>query len=232
MATRRPGARGAAAVPPAEDDFADISPITEPLAAPLAEDVAAAAPDEEPEPAVFMEDASEEAAPEPVAEAEEDTEEIPAPVAEPQSSSSDVAPAIERAAAMRTPAGSIDALFNHRSPGTSEDSAASALAQAFGATAEAEPLIVGRPARAASAELSLDSVFRDGPPRPPRTSQSFSFDQFFTPGATNAGAADRPADMKASRSSGEVPAQGEAPAERSADDIQQFNSWLQGLKPR
>jgi hypothetical protein len=165
------------------------------------------------------------------AETEEDTEEIPAPVAQSHNSSADVAPAIERAAAMRTPTGSIDALFNHRNPGTSEDSAASALAQAFGATAEAEPQIVGRPARAASAELSLDSVFRDGPSRPPRTSQSFSFDQFFTAGA-NAGAAAGPADMKAPRSSGEMPAQGEPPAERSADDIQQFNSWLQGLKPR
>jgi hypothetical protein len=122
-------------------------------------------------------------------------------------------------------------LFNHRSPGTSEDSAASALAQAFGATAEAEPLIVGRPARAASAELSLDSVFRDGPSRPPRTSQSFSFDQFFTPGASNAGTADRPAEHS-QRASGEMAMPSEPPAERSADDIQQFNSWLQGLKPR
>ena len=223
MASRRPGVRGAAAVPPAEDDFADFSPITEPLAAPFAEDVAAAAPEDEPESAPFMEADA--------AETEEDTEEIPAPVAQSHNSSADVAPAIERAAAMRTPTGSIDALFNHRNPGTSEDSAASALAQAFGATAEAEPQIVGRPARAASAELSLDSVFRDGPSRPPRTSQSFSFDQFFTAGA-NAGAAAGPADMKAPRSSGEMPAQGEPPAERSADDIQQFNSWLQGLKPR
>jgi hypothetical protein len=29
----------------------------------------------------------------------------------------------------------------------------------------------------------------------------------------------------------ETPAQGE-PAERGADDIQQFNSWLQGLKQK
>jgi hypothetical protein len=222
MASRRPGGRGPAAEPPAEDDFAGFASISEPLAAPLAEDVAAEAPYEESEPASIIEDF----APEPVAEPEEVPEPAPEP---PPRSSSDVAPAIERAAAMRTPAGSIDALFNHRSPGTSEDSAASALAQAFGATAEAEPLIVGRPARAASAELSLDSVFRDGSARPPRTSQSFSFDQFFTAGATT-GTADRPGSQ--TPSSSEVATPGEPPAERSADDIQQFNSWLQGLKPR
>jgi tetratricopeptide (TPR) repeat protein len=218
MASRRPGARGAAATPPAEDDFADISPFSEPLAAPLAEDVAAAAPDDDVDQTPFMEWAQE-----PVAEREVTPAEAP-------SFSSDVAPAIERAAAMRTPTGSIDALFSHRNPGTSEDSAASALAQAFGATAEAEPLIVGRPARAASAELSLDSVFRDGSARPPRTSQSFSFDQFFTAGAVNAGTADRPASH--TPTSSDVATPGEPPAERSADDIQQFNSWLQGLKPR
>ncbi|MEO8334242.1 MAG: tetratricopeptide repeat protein [bacterium] len=223
MASRRPGVRGASATPPADDDFAGLTSFSEPLAAPLAEDVEAASPDDD-EYVASPGEASESA---PVAEPEdvEMLQDVPA-------ASSDVAPAIERAAAMRTPTGSIDELFNHRSPGTSADSAASALAQAFGATADAEPLIVGRPARAASGELSLDSVFRDGPSRPPRTSQSFSFDQFFTPGAVNAGAADRPADVKPSRASGEMPAQGEPPAERSADDIQQFNSWLQGLKPR
>ncbi|MEO5817533.1 MAG: tetratricopeptide repeat protein [Gemmatimonadaceae bacterium] len=222
MAARRPRGRTAAATPPADDDFADVPTFSEPLAAPLAEDVAADAPDGIPEIAPFAEAEA--------SEPEVMPEDFGEPHAEPPMSSSDVAPAIERAAAMRTPTGSIDALFNHRSPGTSADSAASALAQAFGATAEAEPLIVGRPARAASAELSLDSVFRDGPSRPPRTSQSFSFDQFFTAGASNAGTADRPANSP--RASGEVAMPGEPPAERSADDIQQFNSWLQGLKPR
>lgn len=225
MASRRPGERSVAATPPADDDFADITTFAEPLAAPLADDVAAAAPENEPErePVEALTAAQ---VVEPVAEQEG----IAASPEGSRDSSADVAPAIERAAAMRTPTGSIDALFNHRNPGTSADSAASALAQAFGATAEAEPLIVGRPARAASAELSLDSVFRDGPSRPPRTSQSFSFDQFFTAGAANA-AADRPA-SPAPRTSAEVAMPSEPPAERSTDDIQQFNSWLQGLKPR
>ncbi|HET7188808.1 MAG TPA: tetratricopeptide repeat protein, partial [Gemmatimonadaceae bacterium] len=88
---------------------------------------------------------------------------------------------LERGASSQGTGGTIDALFGNRAPVTSEDSAASALAQAFGGAPEPAPAITGRPARAAAGELSLDSVFRDGPPRPPRASQSFSFDQFFSP---------------------------------------------------
>jgi hypothetical protein len=101
------------------------------------------------------------------------------------------------------------------------------------------PTITGRPARPASGELSLDSVFRDGPARPPRASQSFSFDQFFS---ESAAAAPAPAPaapaVKATPATPATPTvvaetaeQGE-PAERGADDIQQFNSWLQGLKQK
>ena len=73
-------------------------------------------------------------------------------------------------------------------------------------------------------ELTLDSVFREGS-RGGRTSQGFSFDQFFSQNVegdkTSGGG----------RNSQELPASGE-PAERSEDDIEQFNSWLQGLKQR
>jgi hypothetical protein len=136
---------------------------------------------------------------------------------------------LERGAATQGAGGSIDALFGTRPNGTSEDSAASALAQAFGGAAEPAapaPAITGRPARAAAGELSLDSVFRDAPARPPRAAQNFSFDQFFAPengGATAPAAPAQPANDPA------APTQ---PAERSADDIEQFNSWLQGLKPK
>jgi hypothetical protein len=136
--------------------------------------------------------------------------------------------AVERAATTQTrPSGSIDALFGNRGVGTSEDSAASALAQAFGGS-EDSPSISGRPARTAAKELSLDSVFRDGGARAPRPSGSFSFDQFFSEGASGA-----PADKPASPTTGahDVVAPAE-PAERTADDISQFNSWLQGLKQR
>ena len=213
MAGRRPGSRSAASAFPADDDFAPQDETPETTAVPEeapysvveadAEVQAEFAPPDEPDPFV----ASEAVAPEAVA---------------PEA----VAPAIERAAAMRTPSGSIDALFGNQSPGTSEDSAAAALAQAFGGEPALPPVIAGRPARAASGELSLDSVFRDGPARPPRASQSFSFDQFFT------GASERNSGPTPLQTSTELAQPGDAPAERSADDIEQFNSWLQGLKQR
>jgi tetratricopeptide (TPR) repeat protein len=144
--------------------------------------------------------------------------------AEPSSSEGDrVEPSAPASASPERPGGSIDALFGHRPSGTSEDSAASALAQAFGSGTDATPL-AGNPTRPASGELSLDSVFREGS-RTPRTSQGFSFDQFFSQNVegdkTSGGG----------RTSQEASAAGE-PAERSEDDIEQFNSWLQGLKQR
>jgi hypothetical protein len=119
--------------------------------------------------------------------------------------------------------GSIDALFGNKPTGKTEDSAASALSQAFGGTPDAPP-ITGNPARPATGELSLDSVFREGGARGPRNSQGFSFDQFFSQNADGERTSGGP-------SSQEAPASGE-PAERTADDIEQFNSWLQGLKQR
>jgi hypothetical protein len=133
---------------------------------------------------------------------------------------------LERGAATQQGGGSIDALFGTRPASSSEDSAASALAQAFGgAAAEPAPAITGRPARAAAGELSLDSVFRDGA-RPARAPHGFAFDQFFSP---DAGGASAPATPPAPAADPSVPTE---PAERSADDIEQFNSWLQGLKPK
>jgi hypothetical protein len=120
--------------------------------------------------------------------------------------------------------GSIDALFGHQSIGAPDDSAASALAQAFGAAGDTAP-ITGNPARPATGELTLDSVFREGGARGPRSSQGFSFDQFFSQrvdGDRTSGGGDV---------SGEATDSGE-PAKRSEDDIEQFNSWLQGLKQR
>ncbi|MHB0948077.1 MAG: tetratricopeptide repeat protein [Gemmatimonadaceae bacterium] len=78
----------------------------------------------------------------------------------------------------------------------------------------------GRPARPAESELALDRVFRE--PRPSggrRSSTGFSFDQFFS--KTEGSAPPAPAPRG--------PEVGEAPA-AGADDIAQFNAWLQGLK--
>ena len=208
IASRRPGMVTAALQPPADDDFAPADDLlNSPEVASEPAEIYSAAPEPE---ALFAEEV------------------IPAPVTVTPSASVDMPTAIERAAATQQSDGSIDALFGNRSIGTSEDSAAAALAQAFGGGTDvgAAPPIPGRPAHAASGELSLDSVFRDGPARPTRSSQSFSFDQFF------AGAEDRAARLSPPRGMA-VPAETrETPAERGADDIEQFNAWLQGLKQR
>jgi tetratricopeptide (TPR) repeat protein len=155
------------------------------------------------------------------------TDEFPRPPASIRA----VPPAVDRpteaapAAAADTPperaGGSIDALFGNRPIGSVEDSAASALAQAFAAESESTPL-AGNPTRPATGELTLDSVFREGP-RGARAGQGFSFDQFFSQNVEG--------DKTSGGVSEEPPAGGE-PAERSEDDIEQFNSWLQGLKQR
>ncbi len=209
FASRRPGERGAAVAPPAHDDFVSFERIpSSDSAAP-----AAVPPVDAPPPA-------REATPTPAASSAATMPRVTPSV--PMSTG------IERGASTQGSGGSIDALFGNRAAGTSEDSAASALAQAFGGAPEAAPAITGRPARAAAGELSLDSVFRDGPPRPPRASQSFSFDQFFSPDSATP---ERPATASAPTPASDPTAPTE-PAERNADDIEQFNSWLQGLKPK
>jgi hypothetical protein len=76
---------------------------------------------------------------------------------------------------------------------------------------------VGRPARAAASELSLDNVFRE-PGQRTSTEQrrsAFSFDQFFSEGG-----------------SGDAGGAAAAEEEHSPDDIAQFNAWLEGLKKK
>jgi tetratricopeptide (TPR) repeat protein len=204
LAVRQPWERAAAATPPSDDDFASLDAPT---------------PPRRPTPAGSY--SAPEAAPSPLPQSSPQAAARPTP-------SGGMSTGLERGAATQGAGGSIDALFGTRPSSTSEDSAASALAQAFGGSAEpagAPPVLTGRPARAAAGELSLDSVFRDAPPRPPRATQNFSFDQFFAPdgAAASAPAASAPAND---------PAAPTEPAERSADDIEQFNSWLQGLKPK
>jgi hypothetical protein len=78
----------------------------------------------------------------------------------------------------------------------------------------------GRPAHPATTELSLDHVFRDGGNvSSGRTSAGVSYDQFFSQPAQGTGASSDDA------AAGGTPASG-------ADDIEQFNAWLQGLKKR
>jgi hypothetical protein len=158
------------------------------------------------------------------AAAEPEVTEAVAPTAEPAPRAQTEASRTPTESSAPAPSGgSIDALFGNKPAGATEDSAASALSQAFGGAPEA-PAITGNPARQATGELSLDSVFREGGTRGPRNSQGFSFDQFFSQNADGERTSGGPASQEKA-DSGE-------PAERTADDIEQFNSWLQGLKQR
>jgi tetratricopeptide (TPR) repeat protein len=116
--------------------------------------------------------------------------------------------------------GSVNTLFSG-APVTGDDAAAAELlAGAFlvpeGAP-PAAPSTIGRPARAAANELSLDNVFRE-PGQRTSTEQrrsAFSFDQFFSEGG-----------------SGDAGGAADAEEEHSPDDIAQFNAWLEGLKKK
>lgn len=108
--------------------------------------------------------------------------------------------------------GSLDALFG--SPVALDDDlvAADTLATAFASEPMTDPT-AGRPTREASSELSLDAVFRQPTARgTDDPSGGFSFDQFFAGDLGDDVAGDK------------------APAQGEAEDIEQFNAWLNGLK--
>jgi len=106
----------------------------------------------------------------------------------------------------------VGAFFGGKPIADSDESAARTLALAFAAENGGGGGIAGTPARVATKELSLDSVF--SPQAAPATPSSFSFDQFFSKNA-------------ASESAPSAAAQSGAD---SPDDVAQFTSWLQGLK--
>ncbi|HUO52938.1 MAG TPA: hypothetical protein VMT93_10490, partial [Gemmatimonadaceae bacterium] len=117
----------------------------------------------------------------------------------------------------------LSGLFTERA-GAVDEAAASALAGAFSEEfSGAQPASgSGQPARAASAPLSLDEVFRGQRPTTDaqRASPSVTFDEFFAP-----------------RESGATPAVATPPSSRAAEpgvppeaDLALFHEWLDGLK--
>jgi hypothetical protein len=115
----------------------------------------------------------------------------------------------------------LGALFGGAQISARDESAAMGLAAAFSETNGAEPAAVGTaPAMAgettkrAAGELSLDSVF-GGSAAAPAAPASFSFDQFFSQGASAPGGA------------GE-----NEPGAQSQEDVAQFTQWLEGLKKK
>ena len=127
--------------------------------------------------------------------------------------------------------GSVSVLFPQQPVKPSDETAAATLSDAFGGPSPSVSATQGHPARPATNELSLDSIFRESAPRPePRREQSaFSFDQFFTDNAPPPRGAPSPG----ASSSG--PPGGSAGEQSSADppsDAEQFSNWLTGLKKK
>lgn len=108
-----------------------------------------------------------------------------------------------------------------------------ALALAFGAGDGAKkesgqvetPSIQGTPARRASKDFSLDSVFGgvSGESKAAESPSSFSFDQFFSQRAT----AEHPVQSGSDAAGG-----GTSGGPESRDDVAKFTQWLEGLKQR
>ena len=115
--------------------------------------------------------------------------------------------------------GTLDSLFGgHISP--ADEQLASSIASMADAIEVPAPSVKGQPTKPAETELSLENVFRATTPRASavvsRRSQKLRFDQFFTP----------------SEDVGAVDPTPPASDPGSPVDLEQFSSWLQGLKPK
>ena len=166
----------------------------------------------------------------------------PAPSAEPSVapaatilstvSASPVQPGASSVAAPPTTSASSDAisrLFGNAQISSADEGAAQSLALAFADTNGAPGVVAevgGTPARRASNELSLDTVFGGGEggaaggggASPAAAPSSFSFDQFFSTRAST------------QQSSGTVPPGSAGTA--SPEEVAHFTKWLEGLKQR
>jgi len=127
----------------------------------------------------------------------------------------------------------LAALFGSSGVSEEEEGAAMSLALAFGAGDGAEKgrgqvethSIQGNPARRASKDFSLDSVFGggSGESKAVESPSSFSFDQFFSQRAT----AEHPVQSGSGAAGG-----GTSGGTESRDDVAKFTQWLEGLKQR
>ena len=117
---------------------------------------------------------------------------------------------------------SLDELFAGGTISPEDEHVALAFVQVAGAVEMGVASVKGKPTAPAASELSLDSVFREADARVtgtvPRQSQTLRFDQFF---ATAGEDSEPPPPLPASSPAGEPG----SPAE-----LQQFQSWLTGLK--
>ncbi len=117
---------------------------------------------------------------------------------------------------------SLEEMFSGQAISSGDELVALAFAQVAGAVEMGGATVKGKPTAPAETELSLDSVFHKSETRATtpvaRQSQTLRFDQFFTPAGEESGV---PAAPSMSAPTGEPG----SPAE-----LQQFQSWLTGLK--
>jgi tetratricopeptide (TPR) repeat protein len=185
------------------------------------------------EPAALRESAPAPTAPEPPAQAAAPVATEPVSPALPHPAESSEVNGSAPEAPIRRPmqTGSVSVLFPQQPVKPSDETAAATLSDAFGGPSPSVSATQGHPARPATNELSLDSIFRESAPRPePRREPSaFSFDQFFT----DAAPPPRGAPSPGSPSSGPPPAPtAEQPSADPPSDAEQFSSWLSGLKKK
>jgi hypothetical protein len=95
-----------------------------------------------------------------------------------------------------------------------------------------QPQMAGRPARAASEELSLDTIFRAGDADAERSRGGYSFDQFYSGGGGQGddGAPTVRTTTGVDRETGRQAAGGMGGG--GGSDIEQFTAWLEGLKKK
>jgi hypothetical protein len=147
----------------------------------------------------------------------------PSPAAPRVSSPAVTAPSVTAAASSAESVTSLDQLFAGGTISPEDEHVALAFAQVAGAVEMGAASVKGKPTAPAATELSLDSVFRDADADArvtgtvPRQSQTLRFDQFFA----TAGEESEPPPPPVSAPAGEPG----SPAE-----LQQFQSWLTGLK--
>ena len=131
-------------------------------------------------------------------------------------------PAVTVPASSAASVTSLDELFAGGTISPEDEHVALAFAQVAGAVEMGVASVKGKPTAPAASELSLDSVFREADARVtgtvPRQSQTLRFDQFF---ATAGEDSEPPPPLPVSSPAGEPG----SPAE-----LQQFQSWLTGLK--
>jgi tetratricopeptide (TPR) repeat protein len=117
----------------------------------------------------------------------------------------------------------LDSLFDGAPISPEDETLALAFSQVAGAVEMGSVAVKGKPTAPAASALSLDSVFRDADSRGtntpvPRQSQTLRFDQFFATAGDDAVPQPPPASSAPAGEPG-------SPAE-----LQQFQSWLGGLK--